>query len=89
MAKNKYVIKPIRRPESPKKAMNLESVIKAEMKSVSVKPQRLISPKFVLKISLIFLKLNPGNKYPQSQLPKIINSQNFGELKGSCKAGLK
>ena len=83
------MIKPIRRPESPKKAVNLKSVIKAEMKSVSIKPQRLIIPRFVLKVLLIFLRLNIGNKYPQSQPPKIINSQNFGELKGSCKAGLK
>ena len=82
-------MKPILRPDSPKKAVNLMSVIRVDIKRESKKPPRLISQRFGLSEICIFLKLDSDIKYPHSQLPKIINNQNFGELKGSCKAELK
>lgn len=82
-------MKPIRRPESPKKAVNLMSVTKAEIKRERIKPLRLKSQIFDFSEMCIFLKFALDNKYPDIQLPKIINNQNFGELKGSCSAELK
>jgi hypothetical protein len=79
----------MRLPASPKKAENLLSVNSAETSIDITNPASRKLKNFRLLLDSSRLLFSVIKQCPANQLPAIESIQNFGELKGSCSAGLK